>query len=150
MINPRLNVVLWLVNYDELVFGHLSWSGRCEPLVLTPLGEVAVNPEFRLGSSSLSGLLSLETAWALGSAWSILPSLRLSLETASCCCLESVSLNCSSPLVCRTSCLPFGAEEACRLSWSLGCDPIWEITGRGNDLFTYWFCKDKSTRLIPL
>jgi hypothetical protein len=33
MINPRLNVVLWWVNYDELVFGHLLWPGRCEPLV---------------------------------------------------------------------------------------------------------------------
>ena len=41
-----------------------------------------MNLEFCLGSSSLSGLLSLETACVLGSAWSILPSLCLSLETS--------------------------------------------------------------------
>ena len=39
-----------------------QWPGHCEPLVFVLLGEVAVNLEFRLGSSSLSGLLSLETA----------------------------------------------------------------------------------------
>jgi hypothetical protein len=66
---------MWLV-----VFG--LWPGCCESFVFVLLGEVAVNLEFHLGSSSLSGLLSLETAWALGSAWSILPSLHLSLETA--------------------------------------------------------------------
>ena len=46
---------MWLV-----VFG--LWPGRCEPFVFVLLGEVAVNLEFRLGSSSLSSLLSLETA----------------------------------------------------------------------------------------
>ncbi len=36
----------------------------------------------------------------------------------------NTSLNCFSPLVCRTSCLPSGAEEACRSSISPGCDPV--------------------------
>jgi hypothetical protein len=26
---------------------------------------------------------------------------------------------------------------------------IWDIIGQSNDLFTDWFCKDRSMRLIP-
>jgi len=79
-----------------VVFG-LNGLVAVNRLYLLLLEMVAVNLELRIGSSSLYGMLSL--------------------ETASCCCLEPASLNCFSPLVCRTSCLPSGAEEACRLSY---------------------------------
>ena len=127
-------------------------------------GQVAVNLWLVFG-------LSTRSLWTLNPAWSLLPCpvcwISKLLETLdlpgvsflpcawvlkllASSCLEPASLNCFSPLVCRTSCLVSStAEEASCLSWSLGCDPIWEITGRSNDLFTYWFCKDKSTSLRP-
>jgi len=102
----------------------LAWSLWTTGFVWSS-DEVAVHLEFRLGSSSLSGLLSLETAWNLGSAWSILPSLLLSLEIAGGLLLGVNFLELLFPS-CLTELLVclFGAEEACHLSWSPGCDPV--------------------------
>ena len=151
MIKPRLNVVLWLVNYDELVFGHLLRPGPVNHWFLFGL---LVRSLCTLNSAL--GLLPCPVCWVLKlletsdlPGVSFLPCAWV-LKLLACCCLESTSLDCSSPLVLQNFLSAFSAQRK-RVIY---LDPQvailqWEITGWSNDLFTYWFCKDKSTRLRP-
>ena len=139
--------------------GKLWWTCIRPPLMVWSLWTACINSSWRwslwtlnsalgllpcpvcwvlklLESLDLPGVSFLPCVWVLkllaAAAWSLPPWIALPLLSA-----ELLVY------------LPAQRKRVVYLI-SLGCDPIWEITGRSNDLFTYCFCKDKSTSLRPV
>jgi hypothetical protein len=119
--SPSWSKIKWLV-----VFSCLCWPGRCEPLVLFGLltrSLCTLNSALGLLPCPVCWVLKLlETSDRLGV--SFLPCSWV-FETAGVLLLGVNFLGLLFPS-CLTELLVclFGAEEACRLSWSPGCDPV--------------------------